>query len=105
MGQCLGKQKNVKTYDSYKLDNRVASKDNTYQKKVEKKTQEETLDEKRRKAAEAAEKRMNKQSSKGVVNNGGKLSKNIEKQKSIGPGRSGDFYKGKNEDLDPSKWN
>jgi len=85
MGQCLGKpkQKNVKTY-----------------------VEDETLEEKRRKAAEAAEMRMVKQSSKGVVNSGGVLSKKIEKQKSIGPHRINDdnFIK-ENKALDPSVWN
>jgi hypothetical protein len=95
MGQCLGKPKNVKTYDSYKLESKNT---NSTQKP------EESIEEKRRKAAEAAEKRMEKQSTKGVIENGGKLSKKLYKQKSIGPGRSGESYV-ENKALDPAQWN
>ncbi|ORX44487.1 hypothetical protein BCR36DRAFT_586107 [Piromyces finnis] len=90
MGQCLGKPKNVKTHDSYKLE-----------KVSEKNTTEESVEEKRRKAAEAAEKRIEKQTNKGVIGNGGKLSKNIEKQKSV----SKTEYHPENKALDPAIWN
>lgn len=49
MGQCLGKPKNVKTYDSYQLEQaRTVSK---------RRNEEESVEERRRKFAEAAEKR------------------------------------------------
>jgi len=58
MGQCLGKPKNVKTYDSYKLESKNT---NSTQKP------EESIEEKRRKAAEAAEKRMEKVNNTKIV--------------------------------------
>jgi len=97
MGQCLGKPKNVKTYDSYQLEQaRTVSK---------RRNEEESVEERRRKFAEAAEKRRDSQNNKGVLNSGGKLSKQIQKQNTIGPGRSNEQYYAKNEALDPSNWN
>lgn len=92
MGQCLGKpKKNVK------------SKSIAQPKIYQSREADDTLEDKRRKAAEAAEKRQQKHTNKGVISNG-KLSKNIEKQKSIGPGRNNEYYE-ENRGLDPSAWN
>jgi len=92
MGQCLGKpKKNVKT--------KSVPQPKIYQSREV----DDTLEEKRRKAAEAAEKRQQQHTNKGVKGNG-KLSKNIEKQKSIGPGRNSEYYE-ENKALDPAAWN